>query len=323
MDNKEYLSNEVKVSVCCITYNHEQYIGQALESFINQKTNFRYEILVNDDCSTDNTRNIIKQYVERYPDLIIPIFQTENQYSKNVDLLEVFFKEKIQGKYVAFCEGDDYWVDPNKLQMQVDFLEENEEYSSCVHNTRVLNYEKRTEELINESMQAFDFEIRNVIDWDINLFHFSSIMCKAKLIFNLPLFHRICRENADYPLALFMCLEGKVHYLPNVMSVYRYGVEGSFTKRIRNRNKIVSNLENQIDVLNLFDDYTNGKYREVVDKRIFVLKFESMKMQGRFRELVCRENLSFLLKLPIRSKIAILIGLISPELYMKILKIGE
>lgn len=111
------------VSIICATYNHEAYIKDALEGFVMQKTSFPFEIIVHDDASTDNTASIIREYEARYPDLFITIYQTENQYSKrNGDLSRIIFSA-VRGKYIAYCEGDDYWTDPFKLQKQVDIVE--------------------------------------------------------------------------------------------------------------------------------------------------------------------------------------------------------
>jgi len=116
------------VSVSCITYNHEKYIDDAIEGFLIQETDFPFEILIHDDASTDNTANIVCTYVEKYPNIIKPIFQTENQYSKGVKINPEFNFPRAKGKYIALCEGDDYWTDPKKLQIQVAFLEENPDY---------------------------------------------------------------------------------------------------------------------------------------------------------------------------------------------------
>ncbi len=128
-------SNTPLVSICCITYNHVAYIRQCIDGFIMQKTDFPFEIIIHDDCSTDGTVDIIREYQEKYPDLIKPIFQKENQYSQGVkSILATFVYPKCSGKYIALCEGDDYWIDENKLQMQVDFLEKNPEYGMCYTN---------------------------------------------------------------------------------------------------------------------------------------------------------------------------------------------
>lgn len=134
MDNQQVL-----VSIKCLAYNHEPYIRECLEGFVMQKTNFRFEAIVHDDASTDGTADIIREYAEKYPDIIKPIFETENQYSKHDGSLGRIMNEACTGKYIAMCEGDDYWTDPLKLQKQVDFLEEHEDYSMCFQAAEIKN----------------------------------------------------------------------------------------------------------------------------------------------------------------------------------------
>ena len=135
--NYKFDSDEIPlVSISCITYNHKQYIRDAIEGFLMQRTNFPVEILIHDDASTDGTAEIIREYEKQYPWLIKPVYQTENQYSKHNSFISI---SKIQygralGKYIAFCEGDDYWTDPYKLQKQVDFLESNVWVDICPTN---------------------------------------------------------------------------------------------------------------------------------------------------------------------------------------------
>ena len=119
------------VSVICCTYNHEPYIRQCLEGFMMQKTDFPFEVLVHDDASTDNTSSIVKEFEAKFPDIIKPIYQLENQYHKKIDILTTYLFSRAKGRYIALCEGDDYWTDPLKLQKQVDFLEQNPLYIQC------------------------------------------------------------------------------------------------------------------------------------------------------------------------------------------------
>lgn len=127
------------VSILCTTYNHEKYIEDALEGFLNQKTNFPFEILVYDDASTDKTPDIIRAYHAAYPLLIKPVLQTENQYSKGTQVFCTYQLSRAQGTYVAVCEGDDYWVDPLKLQIQVDFLDSNEDFVASGHDSFIID----------------------------------------------------------------------------------------------------------------------------------------------------------------------------------------
>lgn len=122
------------VVINCITYNHVSFIRDALEGFVMQKTDFPFVAIVHDDASTDDTAAIIREYAEKYPDIIFPIYETENQYSKHDGSLGRIMQQARNAtgaKYVAMCEGDDYWTDPMKLQKQVDFLESHPEYSMC------------------------------------------------------------------------------------------------------------------------------------------------------------------------------------------------
>lgn len=116
------------VSIHCLVFNHGPYIRNAIEGFLMQETSFPFEILIHDDASTDNSASIINEYATKHPHLIKPLYQKENQYSKGVDVTYDFQISRALGKYIAICEGDDYWTDPKKLQKQVDFLENNPDF---------------------------------------------------------------------------------------------------------------------------------------------------------------------------------------------------
>ncbi len=148
------------VSISCFTYNHEPYIRECLDGFVMQQTNFRFEAIVHDDASTDGTADIIREYAEKYPDIIKPIFETENQYSKHDGSLERIMNEACTGKYIALCEGDDYWTDPLKLQKQVDILEKDETLMACVTNCSVVNDKGKTIKEIRGGVVKDDIEGR-------------------------------------------------------------------------------------------------------------------------------------------------------------------
>lgn len=129
------------VSICCITYNHASFIRQCLDGFLMQQ-GIDHEILIHDDCSTDGTTEIIREYAAKYPDIIKPLYETENQYSKGV-WVDGFNYRRAKGKYIAYCEGDDYWTDPLKLQKQVDFMDSHPEYSVCFHRYNIVQQEEQ------------------------------------------------------------------------------------------------------------------------------------------------------------------------------------
>ncbi|WP_121356701.1 glycosyltransferase family 2 protein [Flavisolibacter nicotianae] len=129
------------VSIVTVTYNHENYIRQCLEGIVMQKTTFPIEVIVGEDCSTDNTRAVVREFEERYPEIVKPIY-----HQTNVGAGRNFFEfcyPKLQGKYIAICEGDDYWTDPYKLQKQVDFLEQNQNYVLCFHPRSIVDQDNR------------------------------------------------------------------------------------------------------------------------------------------------------------------------------------
>lgn len=136
MKNWQGNISEPVVSVCCITYNHEKYIEEAIDSFLMQETNFPFEVVIGEDCSTDNTRKIVEKYKENYPN-IIKLIVSENNVGMQANGQRTM--DACKGEYIAACEGDDYWMDAEKLQIQKDFLESNPEYIICYTDVEAFN----------------------------------------------------------------------------------------------------------------------------------------------------------------------------------------
>ncbi|WP_349669268.1 glycosyltransferase family A protein, partial [Lacrimispora sp.] len=135
---KDGSNSEIMASINCVTYNHGAFIRQALDSFLKQKTDFEYEILVHDDASTDGTGDIIREYAAKYPDKIRPLIQTENQYSQGIDNISGAFNfPRARGKYIFMCDGDDYFDSPHKLQKQVDYMESHPDCTLCIHSAKI------------------------------------------------------------------------------------------------------------------------------------------------------------------------------------------
>ena len=139
--DKENTSEDIPlVSICCVSYNHAAFIRQCLDGFFMQDVSFPVEILIHDDASTDGIDRIIQEYTSKYPNIIKPLYETENQYTKPGHLYIDFYNYlRAKGKYIAYCEGDDYWTDPLKLQKQVDFMESHPDYSVCFHRCQLFN----------------------------------------------------------------------------------------------------------------------------------------------------------------------------------------
>ncbi|MGM1055647.1 MAG: glycosyltransferase family 2 protein [Bacteroidota bacterium] len=147
---------EVLVSICCLTYNHEDYIDKCIQGFLMQKTNFSFEIIIYEDASTDNTAGKIAKYQKEYPGLFKVIRQEVNQFSQGIQPFFKFLFPQARGKYIAYCEGDDYWTDPLKLQKQFDFMETNENIKACGTNYNVLRGNKLIEINKYSKRELFD-----------------------------------------------------------------------------------------------------------------------------------------------------------------------
>lgn len=267
---------EITVSIFCAAYNHESYIRRTLDGFVNQKTMFKYEVFVHDDASTDDTKAIIVEYAEKYPDIIFPILQEVNQYSKGVNILKTFVLPIIRGKYIATCEGDDYWCDEYKLQKQVDFLENHIEYSACVHNSIRENMFKKEISLFNDSLEAYDLNAEHVMSRGGADYHTSSLMYRIEYAIEChsdmrPEFFDKPKNIGDYPLGIYLTLKGKVRYLPDTMSVYRFGTPGSWSSSMQDTRRFVETEYSLIDMLKSVDEYTNFHYhatiQPVIEKR--------------------------------------------------------
>lgn len=263
-------NGDIKVSICCITYNQKEYISKAIDSFLAQKTNFKFEILIHDDCSTDGTIDILKEYEKKYPKLIKVIYEDENQYSKGVKVTTILYKY-CKGKYIALCEGDDYWCDKNKLQIQYDFMEKHPNCSLTVHACYLLddvtNKRKRKRQPYFGSRV---YSTKEIILGDGDLFATNSMFYRREYINNLPAFYYLSPVG-DYPLTIYLSLCGKVYFINKAMSIYRVNAKGSWTtiqnnqKKVQDLLKKKSELNNKLEkMLNIFNEYTGLIYKDSV-----------------------------------------------------------
>ena len=255
------------VTIRCITYNHEPYIRQCLEGFVMQKTNFRFEAIVHDDASTDGTATIIKEYAEKYPDIIKPIYETVNQYSKHDGSLGRIMEENTHGKYVALCEGDDYWTHPFKLQKQIDFLEAHSEYSMCFHNAVRFNQQTKKISRFNDFKEDQDLSVHDAIHkW---LVPTASMVYRAKYDLYpkwLPIIY-----SGDYARILICLNAGKIRGFSSCMSVYRINDRGdSATSRMKGKELFMNGQK--ILLLEAFDEGANFKFHDEIAQRLLHLR---------------------------------------------------
>ena len=285
------MGEKVLVSVCCTAYNHEKYIRSCLDGFVNQNTNFKYEVIVHDDASTDNTASIIQEYAEKHPDIIKPILQRENQYSKGIKIYKKHIFPKCTGKYIAYCEGDDYWCDYDKLQKQVDILEENPEYVACVHQTKMLNLRDKKESLFVSYDKSCLVEVEKFFGATIP-WHTSSLMFRAELNDKRPSFCFISKQVGDWPTGVFLVLTGPVYFINDTMSIYRRFTEGSWS--VMNVSKPNPEFwKEMVEILQLVDEYSNFKYHKLIDKKKIGYEYKLWKHTAGF-EIFSNERFKLL-----------------------------
>lgn len=209
------------VTIRCITYNHEPYIRQCLEGFVMQKTNFPFEAIVHDDASTDGTAAIIREYAEKYPDIIKPIYETENQYSKHDGSLQRIMNAHIRGKYVALCEGDDYWIDPLKLQKQFDFLESHLDYGLVHTDFNIISESNIKEYRIRRKLGERQNVLEQILlgNYDIGTL---TVMFRKDLYDSLPKYYLSKKfPMGDLPLWIEFAAVAKIKYISDVTANYR------------------------------------------------------------------------------------------------------
>ena len=229
------------VSICCLTYNHAAYIRECLDGFLIQRTDFPVEIIVHDDASTDDTQDILREYQARYPNRFQLIFQTENQYSKGVNVAIQYIFPRVRSKYIAFCEGDDYWIDPLKLQKQVDFLEKNLDYG-LVHT--YFNYVDTKDKIIPPPTNLHKHIQERVFDgyiWDYYLTNPGFILT-CTCMFRRSLYRYDEQTLLDTGLFMMIARQSKVYCIREITACYRRNPQGAMCSRhnyVKAQNKRV------------------------------------------------------------------------------------
>jgi glycosyltransferase involved in cell wall biosynthesis len=255
------MSTAPKLSVCLLTYNHERYIAQAIESIIEQRTDFPIEIIIADDYSTDNTRSIAKSYAKKYPDLIRLLLQKSNVgHSQNFyDLIG-----EAKGQYIANLDGDDYWTNPFKLQRQVDFLEAHHDYVGCAHNVQMIyQTANKAPQLVNGENTLDTVTIKDYARGNA-YFHASSMVYRNVYDSKLP---KIVLDErcgcGDWFFGMLNLQSGNIKYLNEVMSVYRIHPEGLWSKMTVAKQRI-KNAENALFYRNFFAPSFYGEFSKSI-----------------------------------------------------------
>lgn len=289
------MKKEILVSVNCLAYNHADYIAEAIEGFLMQKTDFNFEILIHDDASSDRTAEVIRQYEEKFPDVIKPIYQKENQFSKGVEV-GYLNESRAKGKYIALCEGDDYWTDPYKLQKQVNYMEARPECSLCVHAAyKFSELRKSITESVRPSLRNKIFSVEEVIEGGGGLFATNSMVYRRETGLSIPAFY-LETGIGDYPLAIHLAQHGQVCYLDEIMSVYRIDVKGSWSDRkLSDIPKFAQQTEETAILLDLINFHTNYQYNEAINRAKKKNLFYLLLKQRKLKEAFSKDNMDFFL----------------------------
>ena len=269
------MDGQIDVSIICIAYNHEKYIRQCLDGFVMQK-GITFEIIIHDDASTDKTADIIREYEKKYPNLFKPIYQTENQYSKHVNIAQKYMVPLITGKYVAFCEGDDYWTDPYKLKKQFDALEANPDCYVCFHDVEIVNEDGS---LTGKHVPYYNIDTGYMTSAQFfesykntRYFHTSSFFFLAEKYIEYreypPKFRQVSPVG-DEPDILYFAYIGSIYYISECMSHYRFLSIGSWSSRFHANNEEAwiareTHIIKMREFLNQFLIYSNNQYNSLL-----------------------------------------------------------
>ncbi len=323
---------DIIVSVGCMVYNHEKYLRKCLDGFIMQKTSFKFEVIVHDDASTDRSPDIIREYASKYPNIIKPIMQTENQYSKGIKINKTYIFPRVRGKYYAVCEGDDYWCDKNKLQRQVDAMEQNPDCHLCIHRVHAVKENGENTELFFPPFELEEGTLSTKRYMEIigkcYAFQASSFFRRTddmkKYLDNPPEFAKAA-DVGDEPSLLYFGSMGSVIYLADDMSCYRMQSIGSWNEsQKKNKKKQLAHLRAMVKMYNLFNEYSKNQYETELNPRrklCCLLICELDMTQTNARILCKRENRNFLKKRNAKARLYIIFRAYAPwvaDLYYRI-----
>ncbi|MCD7838328.1 MAG: glycosyltransferase family 2 protein, partial [Clostridiales bacterium] len=300
---------KIKVSILTTAYNHESFIGQALESLVTQKTTFRFEVIVHDDASTDGTAKVIRSYAERYPEIVQPIFQPENQYSQGISPYD-HMTPLSRGEYIAICEGDDFWCDEHKLQKQVDYMDAHPECSYCFSNSYKVDLRS---EIIGKQTpvkgESRAFRSREIIAAPEIFLATASVLFRKKDAADYPP-DLASGHEGDIPLRDYLMTKGNAYGFAERMVCYRCMTPGSYSERYLEGMKscspeFVRGLELYAAFYMNFDEYTEGAYRRELMTNLFRQVTKIARARQRFSVMKSPPYDRYYRSLSLRKKFAL------------------
>jgi len=310
---------DVGVTVYCLVYNHEKYIRECLDSLVHQNTGFDYKVIVHDDASTDGSAAIVREFEQNYPDRIVAIYQTENQRK---GIVKRYIEPIVHSRYVAICEGDDYWTDPNKLQEQYAAMEAHPECGMCVHRTLEVTEageptglehpEQRFETGVITPEQLFQ-------TFGKRIFHTSSFFMREPYwhayITDPPEFRKVCPVG-DMGMLLYFGSRYGVYQIDKLMSCYRRGSayswsQGRFQK---NGEKLIKYHGGVAETFRKFDQETEGRYHAFCVERASSHFYAKSALEGTLREFLKPANAELLHRLSPAKRASVFVGSLAPFL---------
>lgn len=309
----------MKVSVATITYNHEEFISQAVSSVLTQKTNFEYELVIGEDCSTDRTREILFDFKSQFPDKI-RLLNNET----NIGAIRNFVAtlNSCRGQYIALLEGDDYWTSPEKLQKQVDFLDNHPECSICFHPVKILDANSNSFKpfLIRPLIIKDSYSIEDLLDG--NFIPTCSVMFRNKLFGQIPdwIFDL---KMADWPLHLLNAQYGNIGYIDEIMAVYRLHPGSMWSSQ-----PATERYQEVVRILEIMDKQLNYRYSKLIrsikyKKYFWIASLYLQKNEYIYAKRYAIKSLpSIVMKdhIPFKSHTSLFLRLTSPSIYRQIQK---
>lgn len=303
----------MKVSVTVITYNHENFIRQALDSVLMQEVAFDYEIVIGEDCSTDNTRKILLDYQEQHPDIIRLLLAEKNQ-----GLVRNFLQtyRACKGEYVATLDGDDYWVSPRKLQMQVDFLDGNRDFTMCIHPVTMVFEGNRKPSRIYPEVQKATFTLEDLLV--SNFIPTCSVMFRNHVFGEFPDWYHTFRFMEDWALYALIAQHGKIGLLRETMGVYRFHSKSTWSLQ-----EEVERRHEEIKFYHCMKRHLGNRHKNIINKMLdkyyydIALLYEDKNEYPSAKYYINKSVLinPFLSNVKTTNKIKTLVRLYFPSLY--------
>lgn len=316
----------IMVSIRCITYNHAPYIRQCLEGFVMQKTNFRFQAVVHDDASTDGTTDIVREYAEKYPDIIVPMYEEENQWSKHDGtLLTIMYPHMLKGKYWAECEGDDYWIDPYKLQKQYDALEKHPECTIAF--CKVKDVSRKGTDLKTTKpgnyMKSGIVTLKDFLKFQYGkgkwVFQTSGYFYRTNLFVEcMNTEFRKKHPVSDEPLVIEYLWRGNGYYIDEICSCYRVQSGGHTSHTKSNPELAVSFQKKIIEAVSFLDEYTDRKYHNYIEYRKLIACFYIDYFKGNYKYLFKIKYWKLWFVLSKKTLFIMYLRFICPPLYWKL-----